>query len=372
MASDIYIFAGGGSGGHLYPGLAVAEHVLLVRPEAKIVFACSNRPIDREVLEPFRHAIIPQPIRPLPGGPGAVVAFMAAWFASKSQARSMIRDLRPVAVLGLGGFAAAPIIHAASAAGVPTALLNPDAVPGRANRHLAGRADAIFTQFPSTTECFSSRVGSKIRTVGCPVRASLTHGNGKDKRAEAIDHFGLHADRRTLLVSGGSLGAAAINGAMVALAASETFGELAGQWQILHVCGHAKTAPAPHPKMETVRIEYCDRMDLALAAADLAVCRGGASTVAELAVTDTPAVIVPYPHHRDRQQFLNAQPLVAAGGAVICEEAGGVSRDVSVLRDALLPILSDHAALEAMRSALASLSRPAAAGHVARWLAQDG
>ena len=369
MAADIYILAGGSSGGHLYPGLAVAEHLLRESPAARVIFACSDRAIDREILEPLPHAIVPQPIKPLPRGPAGCWPFLTAWLAARRQSRHMVSDLKPAGVLGLGGFASVAVIRAASVAGVPTALLNPDAVPGRANRHLAGYVDTIFTQFVSTTECFSPRVSTKIRTVGCPVRMALTEAQDQKKRDEAMTHFGLRPDRRTLLVSGGSLGAAAINDAMVALAASQTFGDQAGQWQILHVCGHTKARAAPAPKIETVRIEYCDRMDLALAAADVAVCRGGASTVAELAVTATPAIIVPYPHHRDRQQYLNAQPMVEAGGAVICEETGGVSRDVAALRDVLLPVLGDHARLEAMRRGLAALSRPRAAAHVARWLA---
>ncbi|GAF72090.1 unnamed protein product, partial [marine sediment metagenome] len=134
MSTDLYIFAGGGTGGHLYPGLAVAEALRAKRPDAQVVFACSNRAIDRRILEATPYPYIPQPVRPLPARPWGWPAFLAAWVRSCALARRLMGDLCPAAVLGLGGFAAAPMICRASRVGVPTALLNPDAVPGKANR----------------------------------------------------------------------------------------------------------------------------------------------------------------------------------------------------------------------------------------------
>ena len=106
MSSEVYIFAGGGTGGPLYPGLAVAEHVLKLRPEATVVFACSNRAIDRRILDPLPYAIVPQPVRPVPKNPKHAWAFLTAWVQSARLAKDMVRDLKPAAVLGLGGFAA--------------------------------------------------------------------------------------------------------------------------------------------------------------------------------------------------------------------------------------------------------------------------
>ena len=117
----------------MFPGVAVAEQLTAIEPNAAIVFACSNRAIDTRILTPTGHAFAPQPVRPLPRRPWHVPAFLRAWRASKKLAAELVTDLQPKAVLGLGGFAAAPVVRAAARRGVPTALLNPDAVPGRIN-----------------------------------------------------------------------------------------------------------------------------------------------------------------------------------------------------------------------------------------------
>jgi UDP-N-acetylglucosamine--N-acetylmuramyl-(pentapeptide) pyrophosphoryl-undecaprenol N-acetylglucosamine transferase len=366
MAGPIYIFAGGGTGGHLVPGLAVAEELVGLLPTAKVVFACSDRPIDRRILDPTPYAVVPQPVRPMPRGRSGWPAFVGAYAASALQARQMVRDLRPAGALGLGGFAAAPLVCRAARRRVPTALLNPDAVPGRANRALARRVDAVFTQFAAAAEHFAPTVRRKVRTVGCPVRGSFAEAG----RAEALEHFGLRPDRRTLLVNGGSQGAASINAAM-----GELLGDLAAladTWQVLHVTGPGKAGGqgAGGGGSPGVRVvEYCRRMDLAYAAADLALSRGGAATVAELAASGTPAVILPYPHHRDRHQRLNAQPLADAGAAVLCDEASDAAANAAALRRVLLPVLRDPDRLGRMQAASEALPSRDAAAAVARWLA---
>ena len=366
MAEPIYIFAGGGTGGHLYPALAVAERLQQARPGARIVFACSNRPIDRRVLDPLSHAVVPQPVRPLPRSLAAWPGFLAAWHRSRRQARAMIADLRPAAVLGLGGFAAAPVVTRAARAKLPVALLNPDALPGAANRMLAAAADAIFTQFDAAREHFPARLRGRVKCVGCPVRSDLLSAS----RDDAIQHFGLRHDRKTLLVNGGSLGARSVNEAILAMLAD--LGGLADTWQVLHVTGpdrYAETAEkwdaAP---LAAKPIAYCDRMDLAYAAADLALGRGGASTVAELAATATPAVIMPYPHHKDGQQHLNAAPLAAAGAAVVVEDRLDPLANAATLRETLLPLMTTPARLETMHTHAATRAKPHAADAVAKWL----
>jgi len=365
MSSNIYIFAGGGTGGHLYPALAVAERLEALQAGARVVFACSNRPIDREVLAPGGRPMVVQPVRPLPRRPGQVPGFLLAWMRSARLARDMVRDLKPAAVLGLGGFAAGPLVRQAAKAGVRCALLNPDAVPGRANLYLARYAGAIFTQFEQTSGCFPPSRRAKVHHVGCPVRRGLLNGS----RQEAVGTFGLRPDRRTLLVLGGSLGAASVNEALGAL--REDLEDVGEQWQLLHVTGPARAdAPAiGGGRMHVVAVAYCHRMDLAYAAADLALCRAGASTMAELAATGTPAVLMPYPHHKDRQQFLNAQPFAQAGSGVVCEDACDAAANADRLRRCLLPILGESARLEAMRESARRLARPDAADQVARWLA---
>jgi len=278
----------------------------------------------------------------------------------------MLRDLTPAAVLGLGGFAAAPVVQAAARLGARTGLLNPDAVPGRANRHLAARVDVMFTQFDSTEACFRPALRAKVRAVGCPVRASITSAT----RGEGLAEFDLRADRRTLLVCGGSQGAASINAAFAALLAGGDLEPLADTWQALHVTGTGKgvARDAGRDRFRVRSLEYCERMDLAYAAADVVLGRGGAVTIAELAAAATPAVIMPYPHHADRQQRLNAEPLVAAGAAVLCEDRQDARANAQALCEALVPLMRQPERLESMHSAAGRRARPAAARDVAAWL----
>lgn len=368
MGKELYILAGGGTGGHLYPGLAVAEQLKRLRPEAQIVFACSNRDIDRRILDAEPYAVVPQPVRPLPSGPKQILPFLKAWHASRKQARDMVRDLKPKAVLGLGGFAAAPVVRQAAKAGLRCALLNPDAVPGRANRYLSRCVGAIFTQFESTQRHFAGCEQAKLHPVGCPVRSKLLSG----RRDEAVRHFGLVDGRRTLLVFGGSLMAASINDAIAALA-----GEIAGlgqPWQLLHVAGAAASAAAneayARAKLPAAVLDYCDRMDLAFAASDLVVCRGGASTLAELTATATPAIILPYPYHRDQHQRHNAEAMVEAGAAICVTDARDAAVNAGALRTTLLAVMNDAPRLAAMRAAAQGIGKPDAAQDVAAWLVE--
>lgn len=365
MHRPTYILAGGGTGGHLYPGLAVAEALTQQQAEALVVFACSDRDIDARILAPRDWPFTPQPVQPFRTNVLKWPGFLRAWLASRRLADDLLTDLEPQAVLGLGGFAAAPVVRRAASRGVRAALLNPDAIPGRANRYLAGRVDAIFTQFETTAEHYRPVDRAKVRSVGCPVRSDLARADVEAARAR----FGLSGDRRTLLVFGGSTLAHNLTKATMALAdALEDFGD---RWQVLMPAGELTEQALEvfrQRRINTRIMRYCERMDLAWAAADLAVCRGGAVTVAELAATGTPAVILPYPYHADRQQWLNAAPLVEAGSAVIVEDRCNTVANAEALRADLLALLGDEARLRQMRHAAQQRRDDGAAQAVARWL----
>jgi len=372
---SVYIFAGGGTGGHLYPGLAVAQELLTCQPDATIVFACSSREIDRKILGPLPYVVTPQPILPLPGSVGKIWPFVTSYLRSRSLAKRLITDLKPAAVLGLGGFAAGPVMVQAARAGVRRAFLNPDAVPGKANQMLARHAEVIFSQFEATAAAFDARHREKVRCVGCPIRPAFASAF-RDvvavaaARDEATRLFNLRSDRRTLLVFGGSLSSESISAALGQLA--EDLSPLAGRWQVLHISGSPKAAEIEArlraAGLHTATLPYCDRMELAYASSDVVLARGGAGTVAEIAVAGRAAVIMPYPYHKDQQQKLNAAELEQAGGAVVVTDAIDPVANAASLREHLLPILRDETRLLHMRASSARAGKPTAAQTVAQWM----
>jgi len=360
-----YVFAGGGTGGHLTCALAVADALAGLQADARVLFLCTDKSIDGRFLDPTGWGEVIQPIRPLPRSPLRMGDFTLRWLRSLRLARRVLRDVRPAAVLGLGGYAAGPAVRVA-ARRTRTAMLNPDAIPGKANRYLARRVDTVFTQFDATAGHFPEALRSRIHCVGCPIRREVLDAD----RAEALDRFGLDVSRRTLAVMGGSLGAASVNDAVAA--AAVPLAQAADGWQILHIAGPGKTAALDaayrQAGLPAAVVAFCDRMGDVYAAADLLIGRAGANTVAELTATGTPGVLMPYPFHADDHQVLNAADMVDTGAARIVRDAADAAVNADRLVAALAPILTDPDALAAMAAASASLARTDAADAVARWL----
>lgn len=309
------LFCGGGSAGHLVPGFAVQE--ALAELGVPSFFATPGEAVEDEWFDEgvdvARIAAARLPRRPL-----AAMRFLPKTATGMREALALIRRRGVGAVVALGGWPCVPAVLAARLARVPLAFLAVDRVPGLVVRRFAARATKTYLAHEEAAAALST--GAPTQTVGPLLRHANIHGRRDPER------YGLRRDRATLLVLGGSLGAAGLFKAWLAglEAAVVQDSSLRERIQVLHATGHhgvgvweryralgvqAHVAPFLHP------------MGDVYATADLALTRGGASTCAELAATRTPAVLVPYPHHTDRQQVLNAEPLVARGGAVLVEEA---------------------------------------------------
>jgi UDP-N-acetylglucosamine--N-acetylmuramyl-(pentapeptide) pyrophosphoryl-undecaprenol N-acetylglucosamine transferase len=362
--SNHYVFAGGGTGGHLYPGIAVAHALRAREPDAAITFMTTSRPLDRDLLAPTDFNQQPQNVQPFTMHPLHLPRFLLAWQRSVSAAKRWLRANRPRAVLGLGGYAAGPPVVAAAALGIRIALLNPDAVPGRANRHLARRADLVVLQWDVSRDLFPPAVS--CRTLGCPIRAAFAQPDPAAGRRQ----FGLAAGRPVLLVTGASQGAHTVNQAV--LRVWPTFHHAHPDWQLLHLTGPAAEAQVQAAYAQAGApaqvLSFTHDMPLALATADLVVSRAGASTLAELTALGKPSILLPYPYHKDRHQHANAQVLVDQGAALLLEDRLDADRNEPPLR-AALDRLADAQTRGAMAQAAASLGRPAAATDVAAWLA---
>jgi UDP-N-acetylglucosamine--N-acetylmuramyl-(pentapeptide) pyrophosphoryl-undecaprenol N-acetylglucosamine transferase len=358
-----YVFAGGGTGGHLFPGIAVAHAVRAAAPDARITFFTTNRPLDAQLLAPTGFEQVEQVVQPFTLHPLRWPAFLLAWRRSVAAARRFLKAARPRAVLGLGGYAAGPAVVAARQLGLRTAILNPDAIPGRANRHLARSVDLVVTQWDVSHAQF--RPGTPCRTLGCPIRAEFA---GVDAAA-GRQRFGLAADRPLLLVTGASQGARTINEALVRV--WPIFRAKCPDWQLLHLTGPAdeamvRTAYAAAGAPATV-LAFTHEMALALAAADVVIARAGASTLAELTTLGRPGILLPYPYHKDRHQHANAQVLVDAGAALLIEDRLAPEQNAPALAAALERVALAETRQE-MAAAAGRLGRPQAAADVAGWL----
>jgi UDP-N-acetylglucosamine--N-acetylmuramyl-(pentapeptide) pyrophosphoryl-undecaprenol N-acetylglucosamine transferase len=369
MAAPTFLFAGGGTGGHLYPGLAIAEAILAARPDAHCRFLCSERPLDAEVLAQETldgRAVEFEPIPAKPFGlrPGTLWRLVTSWGSAVRAARGALsREPGPVVMVAMGGFVAAPAVQAARAQRAPRVLVNLDAVPGRANGWIARHATRVLTAAPASArvpgpgwEPIPPIVRRSVLSVGSP---------GECRRA-----LGLEPERPTLLVTGASQGAETINGLMRAFARSDA-GALAG-WQVIHQTGKAGLEQTRGAYEEAgvpclVR-PFFERMSLCWGSADLALSRAGAGSVGEAWATATPTLFLPYPYHRDQHQHANARALVEAGGALVLEDLIDPDANLRSAGRALANLLGEPAARDQMRAALRRLGPADGAERAARVL----
>ena len=353
--------AGGGTGGHLYPGLAIAEAIHRIDPETAIAFSCTRREIDAKVLAGRGYPVTPIDARPFSKKPWTWPGFLAGLLVAGNQIRRRFREFCPDVVVGLGGFGSYAPVRVGRKYGAATAILNPDIVPGKANRALARRVDAVFCQFDETLK----DLGERASATGCPVRPSLL---GR-RRSDGEGAFGLDAGRKTLLVTGASLGARTVNRAIVAILRERGLPE---GWQVLHLTGHGEyeevAAAYRAIRVPAVVRAYADDMGLAYAAADLVVARAGASTIAEILAVGLPAVFVPYPFHKDQHQMRQARALEARGAAAVVEDRPGDAATARDLGDVLAALAADARRLAAMRESARAAGRPRAAEEIARAL----
>ncbi|MBV8781415.1 MAG: UDP-N-acetylglucosamine--N-acetylmuramyl-(pentapeptide) pyrophosphoryl-undecaprenol N-acetylglucosamine transferase [Phycisphaerae bacterium] len=365
--SQTYFFAGGGTGGHLYPGIAVASALVRKQPDAKCVFLCTQREIDRTILSATPFEFVPQPIVPPVRTVNGLLKFWTHWRETKDLNRKLRREHRPVAVLGLGGYAAGVAVRYLASRKIPAAILNPDVIPGRANHFLMRYVRAVCCQFEETVHHLPANQRSKVKITGCPVRPELLT---PPTREEAAARLGLDPLLNTLVITGASQGAATLNDAAVNLLSSVS---LQG-WQILHLTGkeHAAQVRAQYREnsIPALVIDFTPAMADVWAVANLAVCRSGASTVAELAVCGVPSILFPYPFHKDMHQRANAKVLADGGAAVIIDDVKDAAKNAAALKPVIEPLLYDANRRHAMSTAARILGRRDAADAVAETMMQ--
>lgn len=328
-----YLLAGGGTAGHVNPLLALADLIRATEPDATIVVLGTREGLEARLVPERGYELVFIERLPFPRRPNlAALKFPARYARAVREVRALIRNRGIDVVVGFGGYASAPAYRAGAKEGVPVVVHEANARPGMANK-LGARST------PYVAVTFAGTPIKNARVTGMPLRPEITGLDRAAVRASAREHFGLDPERRTLLVTGGSLGARAINRGISGSAAEI----VAAGVQVLHVWGGLTEIEDPGVAGYHV-LPYCDRMDLAFAACDLAVSRAGSTTVSELAGLGVPAVFVPYAVGNGEQRF-NAAGVVAAGGALLVEDAELTPAWVT---DTLLPLLADDARLADM------------------------
>lgn len=362
MSNTSFFFAGGGTGGHIYPLLAVAEQVRARQPDAEIHFFHSTRAVDQRVFEKTDYGRTPLPASGLYAHPVRLLRFVVTFHQSCRIAMQVIGQRKNAVVVGAGGFVAGPVCRAGRKLGVPVALLNVDITPGRANRLSARWADEIFLQFDESRNHFP-RTRATMRTVGCPLRNAFL----RPEPQRAIADLGLDPRKHILLITGASSGSTRINEAICRLLPKlEAF---ADRWQIVHLTGldNHKTVLDGYrgTRIGHKVLDYYDGMADLLATAGLVIGRSGAVSVAEYAVAGAPSICLPYPFHKDKHQYLNAGKLVDVGAGVIVDDVADADDRVARLWKELEPLLSDDVRRRKMAETCKLVARPNAAAEIA-------
>ena len=339
------VIAGGGSAGHIEPALNTADALRRADAGTEITMIGSERGLDTQLVPPRGYDLKLIPGVPLPRKPGVpLLTFPGRLFGAVRQARKVIRDAHADVVVGFGSYVALPTYLAARWSKVPIVLHEANVTPGLGNR--------VGARFTSHVATGSAQVKMQGTPLGMPLRPAIVGLDRAAKRAEAREFFGLDADRPTLLVFGGSQGARRLNETMKAAAPALR----AAGVQVLHSYGGKNEfsvdeagagAGGAGDSAPYVALPYIERMDLAYAAADMAVSRSGMMTVAEITAVGLPSAYVPLPVGNGEQRF-NAIPVVEAGGGFLVDD-----HDLTVewLTANVLPVLTDPARLAAMSTA---------------------
>ena len=348
------LIAAGGTGGHVFPAIAIADETRKVNPNAEFLFVGTKGKIEAHIVpqrgyalaniwisgfhRSFRMDNLLFPIK-------VVVSLVQSFF--------LIRKFQPNIVIGTGGYVCGPVLLIASMLGVPTIIHESNSYPGVTTRLLSTRATRIFTAFDATTRWLKRK--DNVELVGTPTRDVL----GTISQEHGIRFFNLDPSKKTVLIFGGSLGAASINQAV-----REMIHELTGAGiQFIWQTGKSDTTLVDEMKTKknTWVGVFIDKMEYAFAAADVVVCRAGATTLAELTRLGKAAILVPYPHAAADHQTFNARSLVDAGAAIMITD-----RNVkTALKGELISLLRENKKRQQMSEACRKLGKPNAGSVIA-------
>ena len=342
-----FIISGGGTGGHIFPAVAIANELRRRLPNAEILFVGANGRMEMTRVPDAGYKIVGLDITGLQRRlTPQNLLFPVRVFRSVRKAGKLIEEFRPDAVVGVGGYASAPVLLAATSRSIPSLIQEQNSYAGLVNKLLAKRVNKICVAYDGMEKFFPA---DKLILTGNPVRTEIALGS----RAEALHFFGLDPNKKTLLVVGGSLGARTLNQATAAALARLRDAGIQLLWQ---------TGKLYFPEAQQLAdqaagfhaLEFIQRMDLAYAAADVVISRAGALSVSELCLTGKASILVPSPNVAEDHQTKNARALVSKGAAVLITDEHAPER----LYDEALRLLSDPERQQQLSARVRELARP--------------
>ncbi|KFF09679.1 undecaprenyldiphospho-muramoylpentapeptide beta-N-acetylglucosaminyltransferase [Flavobacterium hydatis] len=349
MTKYKFILSGGGTGGHIYPAIAIANELKLQYPDAEFLFVGAKDKMEMQK--------VPQAGYEIKGlwiaGLQRKLTLQNAMFpfklmSSLLQSRKIIKAFKPNVVIGTGGFASGPLLKMAGSAGIPTVIQEQNSFPGITNKLLSKKASAICVAYKNLERFFPA---DKIVLTGNPVRQDLIDIGSK--RDEAIAFYNLDANKKTLLVLGGSLGARRVN----QLIEKELPNMLSQYVQVIWQCGKLYFEDYKKYNQPNVKVvDFIERMDFVYAAADVIISRAGASSVSELCIVGKPVIFIPSPNVAEDHQTKNAQAIVDQNGAILLKESE-LNSEFSIVFEALL---KDEEKQKQLRENIKKLAMPGA------------
>lgn len=344
------LISGGGTGGHIFPAVSIANEIKVTHPDAEILFVGAESRMEMEKVPAAGYKIIGLPVYGFDRR-NLLRNFIVLWnlFKSIVKARNIVKEFRPHIAVGVGGYASGPTLWAASHMGVPTLLQEQNGYAGVTNKLLASKAQAICVAYENMERFFPA---DKIVLTGNPVRQDLC--NDAITRSEAIEFFGLNPEKKTILVVGGSLGARTINRSIAQSIDVLAQSDVQLIWQTGKTFDTEAQALLAEKRCDNIKqMAFISRMDMAYKAADMVVSRAGASSISELCLLEKPVILVPSPNVAEDHQTKNAEALSTRGAAVLIKDADAAEQ----LLPEALRLVQDDNAMQAMSQAIAAMAQ---------------
>jgi UDP-N-acetylglucosamine--N-acetylmuramyl-(pentapeptide) pyrophosphoryl-undecaprenol N-acetylglucosamine transferase len=352
------MISGGGTGGHIFPAIAIANAVRERESATRFLFVGAEGKMEMEKVPAAGYTIAGLPIRGFQRG-SILKNIDLPWRLVRSmlKARKLVRSFDPHVAVGVGGYASGPLLAAAQHMNVPTLIQEQNSFPGKTNIYLSKRVDRICVAYEGMEKYFPK---AKLMLTGNPVRQEVVRLSGK--RPRGLEHFGLEDGKPILFITGGSLGARGVNRGIEAALASFKEAGLQVIWQTGTPYYKQATEAVAQLDFTACKVhEFVTKMDLAYAVADLVVARAGAISVSELCLVQKPAILVPLPTAAEDHQTHNARALTDRGAAIFVRDADAVDQ----LGDVVLRTINDKEVLQRLQHAIAGLGTQNAAEMIA-------